>query len=148
MSLDRFLTTAAASLLGVGLLSTSAQATPTTYGGVFSGPVVYSSCTVPPPPGTHVAGGTWRVNLHDRKATARFVITVDGAPHVAFTAQLDRLASSPATFQAEVVTAAGPLVITLSGSAFSYVIAPYDYSAFGGAVCASVEYDGSLTSSP
>lgn len=148
MSLHRFLTAAAGSLLGLGLVSTGAHAAPTTYSGVFSGPVVYSTCTVPPAPGTHVAGGTWRVNLHDQKATARFVITVDGAPHVAFTAQLDRVASSTATFEAEILTAAGPLVVTLRGSDFSYVIAPYDYSAFGGAVCASVEYDGTLTSSP
>ena len=117
------------------------------YGGIFDGPIVYDTCSTSDDqaidPGTNLASGTWRVNLHDQKATARFVINVNSAPHVAYTAQLTRLPSD-ATFEATMITGAGPLVVKLVGDAFTYKIARYDYTEWGGFRCESVTYSGTL----
>lgn len=133
----------ATALLGMSLAAPATADSDVTYQGVFSGEITYSVCTTAAP--TSIAGGTWRVNVHDQKATARFVITVDGAPHVAFTAQMARIPSDTATFEASVITGAGPLDIRLVGEEFSYEIAPYDYTPWGGLKCDSVTYHGTLT---
>lgn len=113
------------------------------YDGTFADHVSYVGCK-PEVSGTLIASGTWRVNLHDQKATARFVINVDGAPHVAFTAQMARVDDSEATFKATLSTGAGPLEVKLVGDHFTYTISPYDYAPWGGPTCSSVTYSGTL----
>jgi hypothetical protein len=143
----------AAAALTVGALAAApAVAADTTgparYTGVFNGPVTYVPDDVGHPgqcdAGTHYASGSWRVSLHGNDgATARFVITVDGAPHVAYTTQMHKVAVGPGTFELTSTTAAGPLDVTLSADGtLRYTIAPYDYSPWGGFTCASVTYQG------
>ena len=93
-------------------------------------------------PDAGVVTGTWRVNLHDAKATARFVIDVDGVPHVAYTAQMERVADETAVFAATTMTGAGPLEVRLVGTDFTYTISPYTDPFGGGFVCDSVVYTG------
>jgi hypothetical protein len=140
----RAVATAVGLAVGLGLAGTGAAANEVRYIGEFSGPIQYVDC-VDPQPGNHVAGGTWRANVHEKSVTARFVITVDGQPHVAWTAPMERVAPSSATFEASILTGAGPLTIMLDGEQFTYTIAPYDFTAYGGAKCASVTYSGTLT---
>ena len=136
----RTLATAVAVAVGLGLASTGATANEVHYTGGFEGPIKYENCDSQPD--AHEAGGTWRVNVHERTVTARFVITVDGQPHVAWTAPMTRVVPSEATFEATILTGAGPLTITLVGEKFTYRIAPYDFTAYGGAKCESVTYAG------
>ena len=74
---------------------------------------------------------------------ARFVIYVDGAPHVAYTAQMTRVPNAQATFEVTLTTAAGPLVVDLVGDAFTYAIAP-GKSPWDGSLCHPVTYSGPL----
>ncbi len=89
----RAVATAVGLAVGLGLAGTGAAANEVRYIGEFSGPIQYVDC-VDPQPGNHVAGGTWRANVHEKSVTARFVITVDGQPHVAWTAPMERVAPS------------------------------------------------------
>lgn len=108
----------------------------------------YTSCTLDGQPYAPEAGtvtGTWRVNLHDTKATARFVILVDGTPHVAYTAQMDRISDPSSVFTATLTTLAGPLELRLVGDELTYTIAPYTDPFGGGFTCASVVYTGTAS---
>jgi hypothetical protein len=134
----------------VGLVAAVGAASPAVasqgvgFTGSFDGRT-YNGCVkdgavVTPPVG--VVTGSWRVNLHDAKATARFVIDVNAAPHVAYSAQLERVADEAAVFRATTTTGAGPLEVTLVGTDFTYTIAPYTDPFGGGFVCDAVVYTG------
>lgn len=145
MGTRRAVAAATGLVVGLGLIGPAAAADQVRYTGEFGGAIAYDTCEVEPAAGAHVAGGSWRVNVHGRTVTARFVITVDGEPHVAWTARMARVVDSDATFEAQIVTGAGPLSIRLEGDRFTYRIAPYDLTAYGGAKCASVTYSGTLS---
>ena len=145
-------TTASALTVALGLTLVGAGmagADPVNYTGRFDGEITASGCEEDAPfkyEGMQ-AGGTWRVNLHEDKATVRFVITVDGELHVAWTAQIQRVPDAGAVFKAELpglgADGLGTLTITLEhDGAFSYVIHPYDFSAYGWGSCESVTYPG------
>lgn len=125
----------------VGVIAAGAALT-TTYHGTFAGPVVYQGCKGPAP--TVVASGTWGVALHDGSdATVSVNIFANGEHHVSFGGTFAQLpARRGETFVAGTETEAGPLTVSLSGTAFTYRIAPY--SLFGTS-CRSVTYSGVLT---
>jgi hypothetical protein len=136
---------AAGVLLGLGLAvpGAAAGAESVTYEGTFGGPVETVGCE--PAYGPMQAGGTWRVIVANHQAVARFAITVNGEPHVTYTAPMDLLPTAPReAFRITVQTGAGPLVVSLKGRTLRYQIAPYDFSAWGGSVCSSVTYYGQL----
>lgn len=93
--------------------------------------------------------GTWRINVGQHTASARFVIDLAGAPHVAYTAPLAVVSRDGSSVVATTDTAAGPLTVTVSGSSMTYVIAPYDSRTFPDhrAYCpqGSVTYLGRVT---
>lgn len=124
------------------LVTTASASRTTTYHGVFSGPVVYTGCTTTPPQA--IASGTWNVALHgSTDATVTVNIFVDGKHHVAYGGTFPQLtAQDGQTFAVSIPTAAGPLVVSLTGHTFTYEIAPY--SAFGMS-CQSVVYAGTLS---
>lgn len=142
MSVRRLSMMICAAALVVSAAAPASASESVSYGGTFVGPIVYNTCT-PAVSGTKVASGTWRVNVHDQKATARFVINVNGVPHVAYTAQMTRLTNDDATFEATMITGAGPLVVMLVGDVFTYRIARY-ISPWDGTTCDSVTYSGTL----
>jgi len=113
----------------------------TSFQGTFAGPITYTACTTDP--GNHLASGTWRVHIQQKKANARFLIEVDGVPHVAFTAQMVVEQAADGGFVVSTDTLAGRLTVILKGRDFAYAISPYAYA---GLDCASVVYPGSLTS--
>ena len=139
---------AAAALLAVGAAAPAAASEGAGLQGTFDGRS-YNTCQnvsdqtpVYPDPGD--VTGTWRVNLHDTKATARFVIYVDGALHVAYTAQMERVPEATSTFTATTLTAAGPLTVTLENGALTYTIDDYTDPFGGGFTCESVVYTGEV----
>lgn len=108
---------------------------------------VFSECkTIPDEdpitPETGTVTGSWRVNVHASTATARFVIAVDGVPHVAYTTKMNREVDDGATFTATTKTGAGDLVVRLSGTEFTYTISPYTDPFAGAFECGSVVYSG------
>ena len=94
--------------------------------GDFTGKIGYSGCSTNA--GAHYAIGTWWINVHDTTGTARFVIYVDGEPHVAYTTILTRTEDAKATFAGTVATGAGPLTVTVKGSRISSIQTPGGYS--------------------
>ena len=126
----------------VVLAATASAATTTTYHGIFSGPVVYKSCTTTPP--TAIASGTWSVALHGTAdATISVNIFVNGAHHVSFGGTFPQIApEKKQAFAVAIPTQAGPLTISLVGENFVYRIAPYELF---GLDCRSVTYNGTLT---
>jgi len=137
------LAAAVAALMAALAAATAASAGPvtTTYHGTFSGPVVYTGCTGTPP--TTIASGTWTVALHGTTdATVTVNIFANGKHHVSFGGTFPQTAPTGGqTFAVAIPTLAGPLVVSLTGHTFRYVIAPYD--AFG-VTADSVTYSGSL----
>lgn len=142
MSTKRILAITGAALAAAAATMPAAMAAGVGIRGEFSGPIDYQGCS--PEEGTHVASGTWRVNVHATTGTARFVIDVDGVPHVAFTTKLERVPDSAATFEGTTQTGAGPLTVTVSGTEMTYRIAPYDFTPWGGPTCDSVTYFGTV----
>lgn len=138
-------------IAAAGLLVAAGAASPAAAGqgvgleGSFNGRS-YNTClragaSYDPP--VRTVTGTWRVNLHDTKATARFVIYVDGALHVAYTIQMQREPGPGSVFTATApTTGAGPLEVKLVGHALTYTIEPYTDPFGGGFTCASVVYTG------
>jgi hypothetical protein len=113
-----------------------------TYHGVFSGAVDFKECTTPPPESA-VASGIWNVIVRGDQATVSFNIFVDGAHHVSFGGPVSTIAASPGeAFAILIPTGAGPLRVSLTGTAFTYDIQPYDLSPWGGLTCADVTYHG------
>jgi hypothetical protein len=138
---------AAAFALVTGIVGpASAGPTSTNYSGTFAGQITYQGCKGGNP-GVHIASGTWRVNVATNgDASARFVIYVDGAPHVAFTAPMQADTLQPGeVFADTLMTGAGPLRVSLVGTTFEYRIAPYDYTPWGGEKCQAVTYWGVLS---
>jgi uncharacterized protein YbjQ (UPF0145 family) len=140
------ITSAAASLVALAGAASPALADDqgVGYRGTFDART-FTTCTSDGQAVTPYVGivtGSWRVNAHDTKATARFVIDVDGAPHVAYTTQMTRLADDAATFSATTRTAAGDLVVRLEGDIFTYTISPYADPFGAGFTCDSVVYSG------
>lgn len=139
-------TAAAATIVAVAGAASPAVAADSgvNYRGTFDART-YDTCTKDGQDFTPHVGdvtGSWRVNVHAATVTARFVIDVDGAPHVAYTTQLARLADDTATFSATTKTAAGDLVVRLEGSTFTYTISPYADPFGEGFTCESVVYSG------
>lgn len=140
-------TMAAAGLLAaLPLTITGATATaapPTTYDGVFDGPVVFDNCVPAQPAAT--ASGSWSVTLHGRSAKADFDLWSNGEPHAVYTfpgmKQLDPPAGT--TFVLEGRMNVGTLTVTLTDAgAFTYHVEPflgYDVT------CDSLTYPGHLT---
>jgi hypothetical protein len=126
----------------LALAATAPAATTATYHGVFSGPVVYKGCSTVPPPA--IATGRWSVALHGTTdATLTLAIFVNGDHHVSFGGTFPQLTPKKGqTFAVAIPTAAGPLVVSLTGQTFTYQIAPYDAV---GITCQSVTYSGILT---
>lgn len=124
-----------------GVIAAGATGT-TTYHGTFAGPVVYQGCGGSAP--TVLAGGTWSVALHEQgDANVSVNIFADGKHHVSFGGTFAQLpAQKGELFAVGIPTEAGPLTVSLKGTAFTYRIAPYD--AFG-LSCKSVTYSGVLT---
>ena len=116
------------------------------HAGTFSSTITSANCT----PAGYFSGvsasGTWRVNVQDKKAEARFVIDLNGAPHVAFTVPMTLLDPAGATFKASTPTLAGTLVVTLTGTSFEYRIGTgvagdtYDSTGFLGSAGAKCDY--------
>lgn len=148
MSVTRVLATTGAALAMVAASMPVALGEPAGIGGQFGGEILYegeqASCQAAAAE-HEVAGGTWRINVHDTKGTARFVIFVDGQPHVAYTAQLARTDNPTATFEGSVQTGAGKLTVTVQGNEMTYQIAPYDFTAWGGSKCDAAIYHGTVT---
>lgn len=148
MSARRVLIAAAGVAAAVGAASPAVASQGVGLDGSFSSRT-YNTCTVGgepfDPPNAGEVTGTWRVNLHDTKATARFVIYVGGAPHVAYTTQMTRVPDASPVFTATTTTGAGPLEVTLVGSSFSYTIKPYDDPFGGNFRCVSVVYTGTVS---
>jgi hypothetical protein len=95
------------------------------------------------------ASGTWRINVGTKTASARFVILLQGEPHVAYTIPLKVTVDDGTTLTAVGATGAGGLTVTVTGTRMTYEIAPYDSTAFGGdhaAYCpsGSVTYSGTV----
>ncbi|MGZ4302722.1 MAG: hypothetical protein ACXVR9_12890 [Gaiellaceae bacterium] len=134
--------TAAASVLALAVVLAAGAAGTTTYHGVFAGPVVYKGCDGAPP--STVASGTWTVALHGQaEATLTVNIFTNGEHHVSFGGTFPLMSTrSGQVFAVGIPTEAGPLVVSLTGTVFTYRIAPYD--AFG-LTCKSVTYSGVLT---
>lgn len=149
MSVKRVLATTGAALAMVAASMPVALGAGVGVGGEFAGEIQYTgeqpSCLAAAAEHQH-AEGTWRINIHETRGTARFVISVDGVPHVAYTAQLTRMTDSTATFKGTVQTGAGKLTVTVQGNEMTYQIAPYDYTPWGGAQCDSVTYVGNVLS--
>ncbi len=115
-----------------------------TYHGVFSGPVEFEVCTTPPPEPA-VASGTWNVVVRGDQATVSFNIFVDGRHHVSFGGPVTTTEAGPGeTFAILIPTGAGPLRVSLAGTAFTYDIQPYDLSPWGGITCEDVTNHGTL----
>ena len=124
------------------------------YSGTFNAAITAVGCTPQDYFDGLSASGTWRVNVQDKKAVGRFVIDLNGAPHVAFTTPLTLLDPNGATFRATVGTLAGNLYVTLTGTGFEYRIGTpgdstdnYDSTTFlgaDGATCDYVAYNGVL----
>lgn len=74
--------------------------------------------------------GSWRVNVGTHTASARFVIYLKGAPHVAFTIPLKVTSVAGGVVQAVGPTGAGELTVTIDGTAMAYRIADYDSTSF------------------
>ena len=128
MSRTRIAALTAGGALALALAAAAAPATAAsqvTYNGTFTDVTFDTGCTDPAGAPT-TASGTWRVNLHENKATARFVINVDDVPHVAWTTQMTRIADDEATFKATTSTPAGSLIVTLVDTTFTYRISPYN----------------------
>jgi hypothetical protein len=144
MLVKRILSAAAGVVAVVGAASPAVAGQGAGLEGSFDGRT-YTTCTQDGEPYTPPGGtvtGSWRVNLHDTKATARFVIYVDGALHVAYTTQLTRTDGDSSVFTATTTTAAGPLEVKLVGDHLSYTIEPYTDPFGGGFSCDSVVYTG------
>lgn len=129
----------AVALFGV---MTAGAAETTTYHGTFAGPVVYRGCAGPAP--DVVASGTWSVAQHDRSdATVSVNIFANGEHHVSFGGTFAQLPPRKGeTFVVGIETGAGPLTVSLSGTAFTYRIAPYNLFDMS---CKSITYSGVLT---
>lgn len=128
MPLTRITALTAGGALALAMAATAGPATAAsqvTYNGTFTGVAFDSGCTNTASAPTK-ASGTWRVNLHEGKATGRFIINVDDVPHVAWTTQMTRIADDGATFKATTTTPAGQLTVTLVASSFTYRVSPYN----------------------
>jgi hypothetical protein len=95
------------------------------------------------------ASGTWRINVGTKTASARFVILLNGQPHVAYTIPLKVTVDDGTTLTAVGTTGAGDLTVSVTGTQMTYTIAPYDSRSFGGdhaAYCptGSVTYFGTV----
>ncbi|GAA6527829.1 hypothetical protein [Intrasporangium sp. DVR] len=146
MTRKRAIAATAAAMALMAITTPTAAGANNALQGEFAGAVTYENCTVGAPEGPSIASGSWRINVHDAKGTARFVILVNDAPHVAFTAQLSRVwLDGQASFQGTVMTGAGPLLVTVKGEEMTYRIAPYDFTAWGGAKCDAITYHGTVT---
>ena len=144
MFVRRMVIAAIGVVAAVGAASPAAAGQGVGFTGSFDGRT-YDSCTLAGAPYEPYVGqvtGSWRVNLHEAKATARFVIDVDGSPHVAYTVQMVRVPGDGATFTATTTTGAGPLTVRLDGTDFTYTIAPYTDPFGEGYECGSVVYTG------
>ena len=121
-----------------------AAAPPTTYHGVFDGPVAFRGCTPAAPVDT--ADGQWNVIIRGDMATVAFNIFVNGRHHVSFGGVAPIVAARPGeTFAVSILTGAGPLRVSLAGTRFMYDITPYDFSPWGGLKCdGGVTYYGTL----
>ncbi|HEX9042210.1 MAG TPA: hypothetical protein VF838_14485 [Trebonia sp.] len=115
-------------------------ATTTTYHGTFTS-VTYTNCAGGTPP-VAAASGVWSISAHGTSdATLAVNIFVAGSHHVSFGGPVAQTTIPGATVAVEVPTLAGPLVVSVTGQALSYKIAPYD---FNGLTCDSVLYSGVL----
>ena len=124
--------------------SGASAAPPTTYSGVFSGPISFDQCTAGTPPSPGIAGGTWSVALQQRDtAKGTFDITIDGVKHVSFVypGMTQAPVGPSTTFSVYGETGAGMLTVTLKHDRLTYTIAPYH---FGDLSCASATYRGIL----
>lgn len=143
--LGMLLVGAVALVVGAGPASASP---PTDFRGHFTADIAFDNCTqgtLPEGP----ASGMWRVNVHEKTVTARFVIYLDGVLHVAYTASMPRVTVAGADWAGRMMTGAGELTISLTDDEFSYQIKDYNYKAFDpehGATCDFVTYSGELHS--
>jgi hypothetical protein len=162
--LTKKLALVAALVLGAGLVTPAASAADSTtyprgtdYRGVFDRTVEFTGFPAqggdcldvndhPVVPATQDLSGTWRANVGTTVVSARFVMYVNGEPHVVYTAPMYR-EETTAVFQAGMWTGAGQLTISLVGDEFTYTIAPYDTRGFfsDGVSCASATFHGTLS---
>lgn len=140
-------TTVSAVALAASFAGPAAAAGDVHYAGTFL-PQISGTCSVNDFTGAD-ASGTWRVNVHEGTAVARFVIYLDGVKHVAYTAPMQVLDPAGATFKVSMTTLAGELTVTLTGNDLTYSIPSYDtvddYGAAVGSTCSGIVYHGVLT---
>lgn len=124
----------------IPMAPTVASAAPAeTFHGTFTSvtytPYVGEPTTVP-------ASGTWNVSVRGSSmATATFNMFVNGVHHLAYGVPGLAVDVTGGGWTFGFDTLAGPLVITLNGTTFTYDIANYNY---GGRTFADVTYTGQL----
>jgi hypothetical protein len=135
--------------LGSMVLATAAPAAaaqPTTYRGIFAGPVVYDQCSSGVAPVGVVASGTWKVSIHDDQATMEVNIWRDGRHHLSFGGVFDVTQVPAGELLTPISTQMGTLHVGLVDTAFSYWLEDYSNLAYDPPLeCASVTYPGFLT---
>jgi hypothetical protein len=122
----------------------AAAAQPTTYRGIFAGPVVYTECTSGTAPVDVIASGTWKVSIRGDQATMEVNIWRDGWHHLAFGGVFDATGTPAGELLTPITTQMGTLHVGVAGVHFSYWIENYNNPAIP-LTCDSVLYPGFVT---
>lgn len=129
----------AAGFIGSQLLVPSALAAPAeVYHGSFTS-VSHIGCASPVTT-EPVITGEWHISSSSENSAVLTVnIFVNGKHHISFGGKVARADVAGTDIAVQLGTLAGPLTVSVSGTAMSYTISGYNY---GGMQCDSVTYHG------